>query len=97
MFEPRRLIEYLAYQQDINVAGRANNTDDTYVVALADVRICERDLPLLWGLGANIVHTCIIDPIRNQYVCARLLQEARIFFVHPLGEPRLPIIRCENR
>lgn len=48
-------------------------------------------MPLLRELGTNAIRTYAVDPTADHDVCMALLEEAGIYVVSDLGEPRLSI------
>lgn len=48
-------------------------------------------MPLLRELGTNAIRTYAVDPTADHDVCMSLLEEAGIYVISDLGEPRLSI------
>ncbi|KAM4061191.1 glucanosyltransferase domain-containing protein [Hirsutella rhossiliensis] len=83
----------VAYQQDIAAAGGANDKDGAYSDPLANEKNCKRDVPNLKELGTNTIRAYAIDPSADHSVCMKLLEDAGIYVVADLSEPRLSINR----
>lgn len=60
---------------------------------LADATACKRDIPYLKELGTNTIRVYSIDPKKNHDECMKLLQEAGIYVVSDLSEPKTSINR----
>ncbi|KAF4508836.1 hypothetical protein G6O67_005168 [Ophiocordyceps sinensis] len=86
-------IKGVAYQRDIAAAGGVNDKGSFYSDPLADASNCKRDVPLLQELGTNTIRTYAIDPSADHSVCMKLLEDAGIYVVADLSEPRLSINR----
>lgn len=56
---------------------------------------CRRDIPVLQELNTNIIRTYAIDPDRDHTECMRLLQDAGIYVISDLSQPRVSINRDE--
>ncbi|OTA52472.1 glycoside hydrolase family 72 protein [Hypoxylon sp. EC38] len=87
-------IKGVAYQQEAG-GGPGGSTDskNKYVDPLADVKVCQRDIPLLEKLGVNTIRTYAIDPKADHSECMSMLDKAGIYVVADLGEPALSINR----
>ena len=77
------------------VAYQAEATDSTttFVDPLADESACKRDVPFLQELGTNTIRVYAIDPTKNHDGCMAALQDAGIYVVSDLSEPRTSINR----
>jgi 1,3-beta-glucanosyltransferase GAS1 len=82
----------VAYQQDTSAAG-GESTTGTFLDPLANEANCRRDIPLLKALGTNTIRIYAIDPTSDHTACMSLLQDAGIYVIADLGEPRLSINR----
>lgn len=82
----------IAYQEDVAAAG-GETTADTYFDPLADEKKCRRDIPLLKEAGTNTIRTYAIDPTADHTACMKLLDEAGIYVVSDLSEPKTSINR----
>jgi 1,3-beta-glucanosyltransferase GAS1 len=82
----------IAYQQD-SAAGGASTGSTKYLDPLADEAACRRDVPLLKQLRTNTIRTYAIDPTADHTVCMKLLDDAGIYVISDLSEPKLSINR----
>ncbi|KAK0619386.1 Glucanosyltransferase-domain-containing protein [Immersiella caudata] len=82
----------IAYQQD-SAAGGATTGSTKYLDPLADEAACRRDVPLLKQLRTNTIRTYAIDPTADHTVCMKLLDDAGIYVISDLSEPKLSINR----
>lgn len=89
----------VAYQQEFGAAGTGTTStgSNSYIDPLANKANCERDVPLLKELGTNTIRTYAIDPTANHDACMKLLQDAGIYVVADLSEPKLSINREEPK
>ncbi|KJZ74351.1 hypothetical protein HIM_06357 [Hirsutella minnesotensis 3608] len=87
----------VAYQQDIAPAGGDNDPTAVYTDPLADVKVCERDIPYLQELGTNTIRTYAINPKLDHSGCMKLLRDAGIYVVSDLGQPSLSINRDDPK
>ncbi|KAL2378312.1 hypothetical protein RJ035_007467 [Blastomyces gilchristii] len=85
----------VAYQQEISSNGTTNKTG--YKDPLANVENCKRDIPLLQELETNIIRVYAIDPKADHTECMEMLQEAGIYVVADLSEPRTSINRDDPK
>ncbi|KFY90625.1 hypothetical protein V500_05089 [Pseudogymnoascus sp. VKM F-4518 (FW-2643)] len=88
-------IKGVAYQQGVGAAGESSgsSSDVKYSDPLANVAACQRDVPLLQQLGANVIRTYAIDPTADHSACIKLLDAAGIYVISDLGQPNLSINR----
>ncbi|RDA90966.1 hypothetical protein CP533_3076, partial [Ophiocordyceps camponoti-saundersi (nom. inval.)] len=82
----------VAYQQDIGAAG-VSSEKSHYIDPLSDEDRCKRDVKLLQELGTNVIRTYAINPDMDHSGCMRLLQDAGIYVVSDLSEPKTSINR----
>ncbi|RCI16854.1 hypothetical protein L249_1887 [Ophiocordyceps polyrhachis-furcata BCC 54312] len=82
----------VAYQQDIAAAGQSS-AKTHYSDPLSDEDRCKRDVKLLKELGTNVIRTYAINPDMDHSGCMRLLQDAGIYVVSDLSEPKMSINR----
>lgn len=78
----------VAYQSEVP-AGSSKS----YIDPLADVESCKRDIPLLEELGTNTIRVYAVDPTANHDTCMKLLDDAGIYVVADLSEPKISINR----
>lgn len=74
----------------------ANGTisgDNTYTDPLIDEKICGRDIPLLQQLQTNTIRVYAVDPTQDHSKCMGMLQDAGIYVIADLGEPKTSINR----
>ncbi|KFY63894.1 hypothetical protein V496_03602 [Pseudogymnoascus sp. VKM F-4515 (FW-2607)] len=88
-------IKGVAYQQGVGAAGESSgsSSDVTYQDPLSNTAACQRDVPLLEKLGANVIRTYAIDPTADHTACMKLLDDAGIYVISDLGQPNLSINR----
>ncbi|KAI9822888.1 MAG: 1,3-beta-glucanosyltransferase gas1 [Thelocarpon impressellum] len=84
-------IKGVAYQQNYN--GNGTSASDSYTDPLVDVNSCRRDIPLLQRLQTNTIRVYALDPTLDHSVCMGLLQDAGIYVIADLSEPKLSINR----
>lgn len=80
-------IKGVAYQQDIGAGGSGSTTETSFVDPLSSASICQRDVPFLQKLGANLIRTYAIDPTADHSECMALLDAAGIYVISDLGSP----------
>lgn len=80
-------IKGVAYQQDSSPGGSTASTDTTYTDPLSSQDNCERDVPLLQELGANVIRTYQVDPKGDHKACMNLLNDAGIYVISDLANP----------
>ncbi|PWW72125.1 Glycoside Hydrolase Family 72 [Tuber magnatum] len=78
----------VAYQ-----ASPTNSTSGTFIDPLADEAGCKRDIPLLQELGTNTIRVYAINTTSDHSPCMKLLNDAGIYVISDLSEPRLSINR----
>lgn len=83
----------IAYQQGIGEAGKTSSSNTDFSDPLADAEKCKRDVPILKSLDTNVIRTYAIDPTADHSECMSLLQDAGIYVVSDLGQPKLSINR----
>jgi len=81
-------IKGVAYQADVT-----NGTAQSFTDPLADASGCKRDIPFLQGLGANTIRVYAIDTTQDHTDCMNMLQEAGIYVISDLSEPKTSINR----
>ncbi|EFQ97364.1 1,3-beta-glucanosyltransferase gel4 [Nannizzia gypsea CBS 118893] len=86
----------IAYQQEISSNG-TTNPDNSYQDPLADVDACKRDIPLMQELQTNTIRVYAIDPKKDHKQCMKMLQDAGIYVVADLSEPKTSIIRDDPK
>ncbi len=79
-------IKGVAYQQDVNSNGTTSGTS-TFTDPLADPAGCQRDIPLLQGLGANVIRVYAINSSLDHSQCMQMLQNAGIYVIQDLSNP----------
>lgn len=84
----------IAYQQGISNKGETGSDDD-FSDPLADKAKCQRDVAKLKDLGANIIRTYAIDPKKDHKDCMQMLNDAGIYVISDLGQPKQSINRNE--
>ncbi|KAK4191307.1 family 72 putative glycoside hydrolase [Podospora australis] len=82
----------VAYQQDSAAAG-ASTGSTKYTDPLANAANCKRDVPLLKQLRTNTIRTYAIDPTADHDACMKLLDEAGIYVISDLSEPKMSVNR----
>jgi hypothetical protein len=76
------------------VAYQAESTDsNSYTDPLADSDACKRDVPYLQELGTNTIRVYAVDPTKDHDDCMNLLNDAGIYVVSDLSEPKNSINR----
>jgi hypothetical protein len=65
----------------------------TFTDPLADEAGCKRDVPLLQGLGANVVRVYAINASSDHSACMKLLDDAGIYVIQDLSNPSSSINR----
>jgi len=78
----------VAYQAEVP-AGSSKS----YLDPLADETACKRDIPLLEELGTNTIRVYAVDPTANHDTCMKLLDDAGIYVIADLSEPKISINR----
>lgn len=82
----------VAYQADISTQD-PSLSGQSYHDPLADVEACTRDVPYLQELGTNIIRVYAIDPTKDHDKCMQLLDDAGIYVISDLSEPKTSINR----
>ncbi|PSK78205.1 hypothetical protein CJJ07_002006 [Candidozyma auris] len=83
------LMRGIAYQQDtVNLTS-----SDGYVDPLADPDTCKRDIPYLQDLNTNIIRVYALDPTKDHTECMKALDDAGIYVIADLSEPKNSIDR----
>ncbi|KAF1976994.1 1,3-beta-glucanosyltransferase gel4 precursor [Bimuria novae-zelandiae CBS 107.79] len=82
----------VAYQQGVE-AGGATGSDSDYTDPLADTTACKRDIEYLKKLRTNTIRVYAIDPKKDHKECMEALQDAGIYVVADLSEPKTSINR----
>ncbi|KAF9731311.1 hypothetical protein PMIN06_007401 [Paraphaeosphaeria minitans] len=82
----------VAYQQGVGAAGSTNSSAD-YTDPLADSTSCKRDIEYLKKLRTNTIRVYAIDPTKDHKECMTALQDAGIYVVADLSEPKMSINR----
>ncbi|KLJ08916.1 hypothetical protein EMPG_15655 [Blastomyces silverae] len=85
----------VAYQQEISSNGTTNKNG--YKDPLANVANCKRDIPLLKELETNIIRVYAVDPEEDHTECMEMLQDAGIYVVADLSEPKTSINRDDPK
>jgi hypothetical protein len=87
----------IAYQEDIAAGGEGTISDEDsnkdFLDPLADETKCKRDVPFLKQLGINTIRTYAIKPDADHDACMKLLDDAGIYVVSDLSQPKLSINR----
>lgn len=86
----------VAYQQDMSSNGTTSGKEG-YKDPLADAEACKRDVPRLQELNTNTIRVYAVDPKKDHKACMELLEEAGIYVVADLGEPKTSIIRDDPK
>ncbi|KAK6956831.1 hypothetical protein Daesc_002112 [Daldinia eschscholtzii] len=82
------LLRGVAYQEDYNPNGTANNNGDSgYTDPLADADKCKRDIPVMKKIFTNVIRVYAIDPTKNHDDCMEQLASNDIYVIADLGEP----------
>lgn len=81
------LMRGIAYQQD------TANTSSSYVDPLADPVACKRDIPIMQQLNTNVIRVYALNASEDHTVCMQMLQDAGIYVVADLSEPKTSINR----
>lgn len=82
----------VAYQQGVGAAGSTDTSTD-YTDPLADTTACKRDIEYLKKLRTNTIRVYAIDPTKDHKECMTALQDAGIYVVADLSEPKTSINR----
>lgn len=82
----------VAYQQGVGQGGEAD-ADANYSDPLADSTACKRDIQYLQKLRTNTIRVYAIDPKKDHKECMTALQDAGIYVVADLSEPKTSINR----
>ncbi|EAS36397.3 1,3-beta-glucanosyltransferase [Coccidioides immitis RS] len=86
----------VAYQEDFSSNGTTSGSDN-YKDPLANVDNCKRDIPLLQELRTNTIRVYAIDPKKDHSECMKMLDDAGIYVVADLGEPKTSINRDDPK
>jgi 1,3-beta-glucanosyltransferase GAS1 len=78
----------VAYQAEV-----PSGSSKSYLDPLADEEACKRDIPLLEELGTNTIRVYAVDPEANHDTCMKLLDDAGIYVIADLSEPKVSINR----
>lgn len=87
-------IRGIAYQQDVSSNGTASGTS-AFTDPLADEAGCARDIPLLQELGTNVIRVYAINASLDHSACMDMLQNAGIYLIQDLSNPKISINRNE--
>ncbi|KAG7872488.1 hypothetical protein KL938_005312 [Ogataea parapolymorpha] len=79
-------IRGVAYQADT-----ALTTNTSFVDPLADKTTCQRDIPYLRELNTNVIRVYALDADADHSDCMSLLQDAGIYVIADLSQPKLSI------
>jgi len=85
-------IRGIAYQQDVSSNGTSSGTS-IFTDPLADEAGCKRDIPLLQELGTNVIRVYAINASLDHSACMTMLQNAGIYLIQDLSNPKLSINR----
>ncbi len=80
-------IKGIAYQSD------TTGTSKDYIDPLADEETCKRDLPYLVDLGTNALRVYAVDPDANHDACMKMFDDAGIYIIADLSNPKVSINR----
>ena len=86
----------IAYQEDVGAGGAGSisgSKKGDYTDPLSDKKKCARDIPLLEELGINTIRTYAIDPEENHDDCMKMLDDAGIYVISDLSQPKMSINR----
>ncbi|WEW60603.1 hypothetical protein PRK78_006090 [Emydomyces testavorans] len=86
----------VAYQQDFSSNGTTSG-GSSYKDPLADSDGCKRDIPLLQELRTNTIRVYAVDPKKDHSQCMKMLDDAGIYVVADLGEPKTSINRDDPK
>jgi len=79
----------VAYQSDVS-----NSTSSkSYTDPLADEQGCNRDVKYLQELDTNIIRVYAIDPTKSHDACMKTFNDAGIYVISDLSEPKTSINR----
>jgi len=87
-------IRGIAYQQDVGTNGTITGTSG-FSDPLADEAGCARDIPLLQELGTNVIRVYAINASLDHSACMTMLQNAGIYLIQDLSNPKLSINRID--
>lgn len=86
-------IKGVAYQQDVGTEG---STAGSVPDPLSSAANCQRDVPMLQKLGANVIRTYALDTTQNHDECMSLLEAAGIYVLTDLSSPSEAINRDDG-
>ncbi|OUM52621.1 hypothetical protein BVG19_g1826 [[Candida] boidinii] len=80
-------IRGVAYQADTALS----TSNSSFVDPLADATTCKRDIPYLQQLNTNVIRVYALDATADHDECMSLLEDAGIYVLADLAQPKLSI------
>ncbi|AHY78698.1 AQG_2a_G0038560.mRNA.1.CDS.1 [Saccharomyces cerevisiae] len=86
-------IAYQLQRSEEELSNANGAFERSYIDALADPKICLRDIPFLKMLGVNTLRVYAIDPTKSHDICMEALSAEGMYVLLDLSEPDISINR----